>query len=119
MPKVQSDNAPEPVLKVASSGASLQASVNSSRDISQIYLENAGTSKLRQVKVQSDGKILGLLSELVPGEKKVLAISGPVDEILVSAFDSSGQEIVGRVQHNSDKGDCVRFSGYRGYYAEH
>ncbi len=79
----------------------LQASVNSSTDISQIYLENTGTSELRQVKVQSDGKNLGLLSVLVPGEKKVLAISGPVKEILVSAFDSSGQEIVGLVQHNS------------------
>jgi hypothetical protein len=101
--EVQSSNEPEPVLRVASSGASLVASVNSSRDISQIYLENAGTSKLRQVKVKSDGKNLGLLSELVPGEKKVLAISGPVGEILVSAFDSSGQEIVGLIQHNSTK----------------
>ena len=99
--KAKSDNAPEPVLKVASSGASLVASVNSSPNISQVYLENTGTLKLRQVKVQSDGKTLGLLSELVPGEKKVLAISGPLNGIQVSAFDPSEKQIVGQVQRNS------------------
>jgi hypothetical protein len=99
--QAKSDNAPEPVLKVASSGASILASLNSSTDISHVYLENAGTINLRQVRVQSDGKTLGLLSELVPGEKKVLAISGPLNGIQVSAFDPSEKQIAGQVQRNS------------------
>ena len=99
--QVKSKSSPEPVLRVASSDASLLASVESSSDFSQVYLENTGTSKLHQVKVLNGEKALGTLSELVPGEKKVLAVSGSTEGITVSALDQSGQEIMGQVHYNS------------------
>jgi len=89
--QVKSGNSTEPVLRVASSDASLLATVNSSKAFSQVYLENAGTLKLHQVLVRNSEKALGTLSELVPGEKKVLAVSGPTERITVSALDQSGQ----------------------------
>jgi hypothetical protein len=99
--QVKSGNSTEPVLRVASSDASLLATVNSSKAFSQVYLENAGTLKLHQVLVRNSEKALGTLSELVPGEKKVLAVSGPTERITVSALDQSGQEIQGQVHYNS------------------
>ena len=101
--QVKSGSSSEPVLRVASSDASLLASVESSSDFSQVYLENTGTSKLHQVKVLNGEKALGTLSELVPGEKKVLAVSGSTEGITVSALDQSGQEIMGQVHYNSTK----------------
>ena len=93
----------EPVLRVASSDASLLATVNSSSGFSQVYLENTGTSKLHQVKVQNGEKAIGILSELVPGENKVLAVSGPAGGITVSALDQDEQEIQAQVHYNSTK----------------
>jgi hypothetical protein len=101
--QIKSGNSTEPVLRVASSDASLLAAVNSSTAFSQVYLENAGTLKLHQVLVRNGEKALGTLSELVPGEKKVLAVSGPTGRITVSALDQSGQEIQGLVHYNSTK----------------
>ncbi len=101
--QIKSGNSTEPVLRVASSDASLLATVNSSTVFSQVYLENAGTLKLHQVLVRNGEKALGTLSELVPGEKKVLAVSGPTERITVSALDQSGQEILGQVHYNSTK----------------
>ncbi len=88
---------------MASSDASLLATVNSGTTFSQVYLENTGTLKLHQVSVRNGEKALGTLSELVPGEKKVLAVSGPTERITVSALDQSGQEIQGLVHYNSTK----------------
>ena len=101
--QIKSGISTEPVLRVASSDASLLATVNSSTAFSQVYLENAGTLKLHQVRVLNGEKALGTLSELVPGEKKVLAVSGPTERITVSALDQSGQEIQGLVHYNSTK----------------
>jgi len=42
---------------------------------------------------------LGILSRLIPGEKKVLATKGNVEKILVLAQDEAGQEIVGTVKY--------------------
>jgi len=101
--QIKSGNSTESVLRVASSDASLLATVNSGTTFSQVYLENAGTLKLHQVAVRNGEKALGTLSELVPGEKKVLAVSGPTERITVSALDQSGQEIQGLVHYNSTK----------------
>jgi hypothetical protein len=101
--QIKSGNSTEPVLRVASSDASLLATVNSSTTFSQVYLENAGTLKLHQVLVRNGEKALGTLSEIVPGEKKVLAVSGPTERITVSALDQSGQGIQGQVHYNSTK----------------
>ena len=101
--QAKSGSSSEPVLRVASSDAALLASVDPRSDFSQVYLENTGTSKLHQVKVLYGEKALGTLSELVPGEKKVLAVSGSTKGITVSALDQSGQEIMGQVHYNSTK----------------
>ncbi len=97
------DESPEPVLRVASSDVSLLALVNSSPDLSQVYLENTGTIRLHQVEVLGGGKALGTLSDLVPGEKKVLAVNGPTARVTVSALDPTGLEILGQVKYNSTK----------------
>lgn len=91
--------APEPVLRVASSEASLLATVNSSSSVSRILLENTGSSELQHVQVLIGERELGILSRLIPGEKKVLATKGNVEKILVLAQDQSGQEIKGTVEY--------------------
>ncbi|MDD4488180.1 MAG: hypothetical protein PHD34_05815, partial [Methanothrix soehngenii] len=45
----------------------------------------------------------GTLSELDPGEKKVLSISGRAEKLSVFALDPTGLEIQGRVKYNSTK----------------
>ncbi|MGB4652442.1 hypothetical protein [Methanothrix sp.] len=92
---------PEPVLRVASSDVSLLAVVNSSPDLSLVYLENNGITKLHRIKVKGRDRSLGTLSELDPGEKKVLSISGRAERVGVFALDPTGLEIQGRVLYNS------------------
>ena len=92
---------PEPVLRVASSDISLLAVVNSSPDLSLVYLENNGITKLHNIKVKGRDRSLGTLSELDPGEKKVLSISGRAERVGVFALDPTGLEIQGRVLYNS------------------
>lgn len=91
----------EPVLRVASSDVSLLAVVNSSPDLSLVYLENNGITKLHRIKVKGRDRSLGTLSELDPGEKKVLSISGRAERVGVFALDPTGLEIQGRVLYNS------------------
>lgn len=92
---------PEPVLRVASSDISLLAVVNSSPDLSLVYLENNGITKLHNIKVKGRDRSLGTLSELDPGEKKVLSIGGRAEKVGVFALDPTGLEIQGRVLYNS------------------
>jgi hypothetical protein len=98
--KAEFADTPEPILKVTSSDASLMATVNISQGLSQVYLENTGTAQLHHVEVSDRGNALGVLSRLVPGEKKVLAMNGPRQEIKVKALDPSDREIWGKVQYN-------------------
>ncbi|MCK9407414.1 MAG: hypothetical protein M0Q47_13530 [Methanothrix sp.] len=93
----------EPVLRIASSDVSLLAVVNSSSNLSQVYLENNGITKLHRIKVTDRDRSLGTLSELDPGEKKVLSISGRAEKLSVFALDPTGLEIQGRVKYNSTK----------------
>ena len=93
----------EPVLKIASSDVSLLAVVNSSPNLSQVHLENNGITKLHRIKVTDRDRSLGTLSELDPGEKKVLSINGRAEKLSVFALDPTGLEIQGRVKYNSTK----------------
>jgi len=98
--KAKSADASEPVLKVTSSDASLLAKVTTSQGLSSVYLENIGNAELHHVEVQEAGKAMGILSRLVPGEKKVLAMNGHMGEIKVKALDPSDREIWGKVQYD-------------------
>ena len=93
----------EPVLRIASSDVSLLAVVNSSPNLSQVHLENNGITKLHRIKVTDRDRSLGTLSELDPGEKKVLSISGRAEKLSVFALDPTDLEIQGRVKYNSTK----------------
>jgi hypothetical protein len=93
----------EPVLRIASSDVSLLAVVNSSPNLSQVHLENNGITKLHRIKVTDRDRSLGTLSELDPGEKKVLSINGRAEKLSVFALDPTGLEIQGRVKYNSTK----------------
>ncbi|MCX6676624.1 MAG: hypothetical protein NTU95_01590 [Methanothrix sp.] len=86
---------------VASKSASLLATVHLLPEITQVYLENTGSLELHQVQIVGGGRSLGILSELVSGEKKVLAVSGSPEEMQVSALDPSGGEVLARVQYIS------------------
>ncbi|MGB5100539.1 MAG: hypothetical protein WBN94_08085 [Methanothrix sp.] len=69
--------------------------------MSQVYLENSGALQLHQVQIVGGGRSLGVLSELVCGEKKVLAVSGSPEELQVSALDPSQGVVLARVQYIS------------------
>ncbi len=86
---------------VASNESSLLATVHLSPEMSQVYLENTGSSKLHQVQIVGGGRSLGILSELVCGERKVLAVSGSPEELRVSALDPTEGEVLARVQYIS------------------
>ena len=83
----------------SSNGASLLATVRQSPEMSQVYLENTGSLELHQVQIAGGGRSLGILSELVCGEKKVLAVSGSPEELQVSALDPSQSVVQARIQY--------------------
>ena len=93
-------NTSEPVLIIKTLDGTLQAKVKTSPSLSQIYLENSGSSKLRHVEVQADGKTMGILSQLDPGEKKVLAVSGQIEGLKVLALNQSDSVIEGSVEYD-------------------
>ncbi|MDM7912168.1 MAG: hypothetical protein QUS09_03640, partial [Methanotrichaceae archaeon] len=90
----------------------LLATVKSSgQNVTQVYLENTGQAPLERVKVLGEnGKALGILSMLSPGEKKVLAMSGPVTGLMINALDPTGREVLGEV-HYEEPMDPTLFSG--------
>ena len=92
------DNAPH---IVASKSASLLATVHLLPEMSHVYLENTGSLELHQVQIVGGGRALGILSELICGEKKVLAVSDFAEELQVSALDPSGEMVQARVQYVS------------------
>ena len=83
----------------ATKGACLLATVHLLPEISQIYLENTGSLELHQVQIVGAGRSLGILSELICGEKKVLAVSGDPEDLQVSALDPSDAKVLARVQY--------------------
>ena len=99
--ETKNSNASEPVQNVASKGASLLATVYLLPEISQVYLENTGSTELHHVQIVGGGRSLGILSELICGEKKVLAVSGSPEELQVSALDPTEGKVLARVQYIS------------------
>lgn len=75
------------------------ATVHLLPEISQVYLENTGSLELHQVQIMSGGKSLGILSELICGEKKVLAVSGSPEDLQASALDPADGKVTARVQY--------------------
>lgn len=61
---------------------------------------NTGQDTLRQVKVADEGgKLIGVLSQLAPGERKTLAINGIAEKVNVTAVDSSGCLVVATIYY--------------------
>jgi uncharacterized repeat protein (TIGR01451 family) len=90
------------ILKIASVQPALSASINTSsisgRKITYAELENTGQDMLSQIKINAtDGKLIGVLSQLSPGEKKTLALSAVVEKANVTAIDSSGNLVKAKV----------------------
>ncbi|MEI8004136.1 MAG: hypothetical protein WCG94_07335, partial [Methanothrix sp.] len=69
--------------------------------MSQVYLENTGSLELHQVQIVGGGRSLGILSQLICGEEKVLAVSGFAEGLRVSALDPSGRMVQARIQYTS------------------
>jgi len=103
MPAGFSDSADQ----APSSGASLSsqeesfllATVQIMPDMTEVCLENTGSDSLHEVQVACGGRSLGIISRLVPGEKKVLALAGRQEKLLVSALDSADRRIAGSIQY--------------------
>ena len=83
------------------SNASLLATVHLLPEMSQVYLENTGSLELHQVQIFGGGRSLGILSELICGEKKVLAVSGSARQLQVSALDPYQRKVLARIQYIS------------------
>jgi len=104
MPAGSSDSADQ---APSSSGASppiqeessLLATVQIMPELTEVCLENTGSDCLHEVQVACGGRSLGIISRLVPGEKKVLALAGRQEKLLVSALDSADRRIAGRIQY--------------------
>jgi len=77
----------------------LLATVQIMPDMTEVCLENTGSDSLREVQVACGGRSLGIISRLVPGEKKVLALAGRQEKLLVSALDSADRRIAGSIQY--------------------
>ena len=91
------------------SSASLLATVRVMSDLSEVCLENTGPDDLHNVVVAAGGRTLGTISELVPGEKKVLALAGGQQDLAVSAQDPDGRRVIARVQYipSGDQGSSA------------
>ncbi|MCJ7444675.1 MAG: hypothetical protein MUO26_09135, partial [Methanotrichaceae archaeon] len=90
------------ILKVAAVQSGLDAFVNSSSDnVTYVQLENTGIGQLRKIRVVSDGdRVVGVLSQLDPKEKKLLAIRGITRNVGITAVDLSGQKVNGKVSYS-------------------
>ena len=92
------------VLKIASVRPALSALINvsssSGKPVNYAELVNTGQDTLRQVKIADEGgKLIGVLSQLVPGERKTLALSGNLEKANVTAIDSSNDLVVATIQY--------------------
>lgn len=89
-------------LKIATSDSDLIATVSFSQgdSMTKVQVENAGSSEFKTVKVMAEGgKVLGVLSQLAPNEKKILATKGDLNDIIVVALDSSDKVVSGDVRY--------------------
>lgn len=97
-------------LKIATSDSDLIATVSFSRGdgMTKVQVENAGSSELKRVEVMSQGgRVLGVLSQLAPNEKKILATKGDLNDVAVTAIDSSDKEVSGDVRYSKEANDAM------------
>ncbi|MGD0953839.1 MAG: hypothetical protein ABR985_15865, partial [Methanotrichaceae archaeon] len=92
------------VLKIASVRPALSALINTSsisgHSVTYATLVNTGQDTLKQVKIaDEDGKLIGALSQLAPGDRKTLALSGNVEKANVTAIDSSNGLVVAAIRY--------------------
>ena len=85
----------------ASKHASLTASVQLDSKVSEVHLENTGSLPLHQIQITSQGRSLGKISMLDRQEKKVLAVSGPPQDIAVQALDPDDHLLSAQVKYES------------------
>ena len=92
------------VLKIASVRPALSATINTSsssgQPVTYAELVNTGQDTLRPVKIADEGgKLIGIVSQLAPGERKTLALSRNVEKANVTAIDSSGGIVVATIRY--------------------
>ncbi len=92
------------VLKIAAVPPALSAMINiTSRDrqtTTHFAIENTGHDLLRGVKIANDGdKVVGVLPEIWPGERKTLSMSGNLRNVNITAKDSAGRAVIGSVHY--------------------
>ncbi len=92
------------VLKIASVRPALSALINTSsisgHSVTYATLVNTGQDTLKQVKIADEaGKLIGVLSQLAPGDRKTLALSGNVEKANVTAIDSSNGLVVAAIRY--------------------
>lgn len=86
---------------LASSSASISATVYLDAATSKVYLENTGALELHQLQISGMGRTLGRLSGLNCGEKKVLALTGSPQDLVVTALDPDDGTVSARVEYIS------------------
>jgi hypothetical protein len=96
------------VLKIAAVQSALSAAINTStRDgqmTTHIAIENTGHDLLRRVEIATNGsKVVGVLPELWPGERKTLAVCGDLQKVNITAKDSTGREVISSVHYINPK----------------
>jgi hypothetical protein len=113
--EVSSPPMSQPILRVASAQPNLAASVNYTSDnATYVQLENKGSDQLRRIKVTSNGnRVVGVLSQLDPAEKKLLAIGGRSRNIAVTAVDLAGQDVKGIVAYPDQGVEIIPVSDER------
>lgn len=86
-------------LKVSVINPELSARISTLRGPTTRYnLTNEGDDLLQRLKVEDDqGRVLGILSSLAPGQTESLVLNGSASKVTVSALDSSGQSVSGKV----------------------
>ena len=85
----------------ASKDASLTALVQLDPETAEVHLENTGSLPLHQIQITSQGRSLGKISLLDRQEKKVLAVSGPTQDIAVEALDPDDHLLNAQVKYES------------------
>jgi hypothetical protein len=90
------------MLRVAAADDGLVATVSPSQKdaMTEVQVENIGSAYFKRVKVMADGgRTLGILSQLAPDEKKILAAKGNLKDVEITAIDSHDREVSGEVRY--------------------
>jgi hypothetical protein len=90
------------MLKVAAADDGLVATVSPLQKdaMTEVQVENMGSAYFKRVKVMAGGgRTLGILSQLAPDEKKILAAKGNLKDVEITAVDSHDRVVSGEVRY--------------------